>query len=148
LREFVLASAGFYNSEMKNLTGVHPRNVPNFFTSLKSKYGSDAVAGLYADPNSKTTTNPDAYTCSIVKHPQDPEGEPNYFNIVEEKQGSNLIVHVIRRRDDFQRIYIRVHGTEMWQGMGHLRFLSLSGGYASVMRDANERCRKWREERR
>jgi len=143
LREFVLASAGFYNNEMENLTGVHPKDVPNFFASLKSKYGSDAVAGLYPDPKPKTQ-----YTCSVVVHPQDPEGNPNYFNIVKEKQGNNLIVHVVRSYEDFHHFYIRIHGTEMWKAIGHLRFLSLSGGYASVMRDAREKCRKWREEGR
>lgn len=65
-REFLLAITGWYSDEMANLTGVHPRDAPNFFTFLEQAQqdqgeeqdpedqgeeqdpaGSDAVAGVY-----------------------------------------------------------------------------------------------------
>jgi hypothetical protein len=56
-REFLLAITGWYSDEMANLTGVHPRGAPDFFTFLEQAQqgqgeeqdpaGSDAVAGIY-----------------------------------------------------------------------------------------------------
>jgi hypothetical protein len=85
----------------------------------------------------------EAYTCEFIEY-----RDPTYPNkagwLITEEQGRRLIVHV-GNTNQFDSIYIRVHGRAKWEVLGMGRFLSAGRNWQETRRGANQLCEEWQK---